>query len=185
LTVGTVTTSPGVRVSVPLMLDRTVEGLDIRSVQYRLDYTPTWVTGIHPLGGLMSLWGNPTTNPQSGSLRLASAGSQALGSTDLVLEYVDFDVSPSTPLGTDIPLTLNVFLFNEGKPVPQIVNGTIRIRSGVGVDGRVPVALALGPIEPNPAWGSSRITLAIPSGSHHARLAVYGLAGRRVRPLLD
>src|SRR5204862_5128245 len=122
-------------------------------------------------------------NPQSGSLRLASAGSQALGSSDVVLEYVDFDVSPSTPLGTDIPLTLNAFLFNEGTPVPQIVNGTIRIRSGVGVEGRVPVALALGPIEPNPAWGASRITLAIPSGPQHARPALYGPGGRRGRTL--
>jgi hypothetical protein len=185
LTVGTVTTPPGATATVPLTLDRQVGGLNIYSVQYRLDYTPTWVTGTNPFAGLMSIWGNPTVNPQPGSLMLASAGSQHLGSNGVLLEYVSFNISPSAPIGINIPLTLNAFLFNEGRPIPQIVNGTIQVRSGVDVEGRVPVALALGPLEPNPASGSTRITLAIPSGGQHARLAVYGLDGRRVRTLLD
>jgi len=185
LTVGTVTTSPGVTATIPLTLDRTVGGLGIYSVQYRLDYTPTWVTGIQPFGGLVNIWGNPTFNPQSGSLRLASAGSQPLGSSGVTLEYVGFDISASAPIPTDIPVTLNAFLFNEGKPIPQIVNGTIRIRSSVDVEGRVPVALSLGPIQPNPASAETRIALAFPSGGSTARLAVYGLDGRHVRTLLD
>jgi hypothetical protein len=185
LTVGTVTTSPGATATVPLTLDRTVGGLGIYSVQYRLDYTPTWVTGIHPFAGLMSVWGNPTFNPQSGSLRLASAGNQPLGNGGVTLEFVGFDISASAPVPTDIPVTLNAFLFNEGKPIPQIVNGTIRIRSSVDVEGRVPLALSLGPIEPNPASADTRIALAFPSGGTTARLAVYGLDGRRVRVLLD
>lgn len=185
LTVGTVTTAPGATATVPLTVDRTVGSLGIYSVQYHLDYTPTWVTGIHPFGGLMSTWGNPTFNPQSGSLRLASAGNQPLGNGGVTLEFVGFDISASTPVPTDIPVSLNAFLFNEGKPIPQIVNGTIRVRSSVDVEGGVPVALSLGPIEPNPASAETRIALAFPSGGATARLAVYGLDGRRVRTLLD
>ncbi|HEY6867161.1 MAG TPA: Ig-like domain-containing protein [Candidatus Eisenbacteria bacterium] len=186
LTIPTLSTGAGARLRVPLLLDRLIGGLGVYSVQYTLSYASPWITGGFGEGGLMLAWGASVSNYSSTSLRVASAGSKTLGSTAYELEYVDLDISLLTPPGTVIPLTLTNFLFNEGKPVPQIVNGGISVGPSAGITPGGDAPLALGEPRPNPAIRTARVDFTVPaSRAGRAVLAVYALDGRRVRTLFD
>ena len=182
----TIQAPPGVTVRMPILVDRDVSGFDIRSLQYRLTYSATHVTAARALpSGLISVWG-PTgvvSNQAPGQLTVAEAGSDPVGSGNSELQVLELDLSPSVPVGTNIPISLVNFLCNEGRPVPQVVNGVIQVRTSTATGEAGPVAFALHPPSPNPSAGSCRLRLAIPRGGGHASLAVFGVDGRRVRTL--
>jgi hypothetical protein len=141
-----------------------------------------------PAGGLLSSWGTPTTNLSSGSMRVATAGSTALSNAGQVLGYLWFTTSVTTPIPTDIPITLTATTFNEGKPIAQVTNGILRVRSGVDVPDGADLGFALGPPRPNPSRGLARLSFTLPAaaaGGEPVRLVVFGTDGRRVRTLVD
>lgn len=183
----TIQAPPGVTVRLPILVDRDVSGLGIRSLQYRLLYSATHITAARALpSGLISVWG-PTgvvTNQAPGQLTVAEAGSAPVGSGNFELQVLELDLSPAVPVGTNLPITLSNFLCNEGDPVPQVVNGVIQVRTSVDAPSTGPIGFALQPPSPNPSSGGCRVRLAIPRGGH-ATLAVYGVDGRRVRTLFS
>jgi hypothetical protein len=189
LTVTSVTTAPGAVTQMPLSLDRTIGALGVYGVELSVGWSPAYVTAVSfPASGLLSSWGTPTTNLSSGLMRVAAAGSTALSNGGQVLGYLSFTTSATTPIPTDIPITLTMTTFNEGKPIAQITNGMLRVRSGVDVPDGADPDFALGPPRPNPSRGLARLSFTLPSaaaGGAPVRLMVFGTDGRRVRMLVD
>jgi hypothetical protein len=191
VSLGQVNVMPGSTVNLPVLADRRVGTMNIRSVQYELQWTGALITGVAPSTfGLIPAWSNLITNqPTPNSWRVAAAGSTALANTDSVLHRVSFTVSPSATNGTDIPITLVAFLANEGVPrVLKGANGVLHVRTTVDVpDGGVPDRLMLAEPWPNPG---DRMVLAFgvpaagPAGAQ-VRLELVGVDGRRVRTLVD
>jgi len=190
-TLPTVSAPPGATVRVPLLADRDLDALDIRSLQYTLGFHPTWITDAEATPtGLVSIWGpgGLEQNPGVGTLRVAAGGSDPIGIGNREIQVLHFVLSPSVPVGTNLPLTLTGLMFNEGRPVPQVVNGVIQVRTSVDVPGESEVSFALGACEPNPARGGGQIPFAIPARARPdagVTLVLYGIDGRRVRTLLD
>lgn len=115
-------------VNVPLTLDRDVSGLGILSVQYTLTHSASVVAGARALAsGLVSAWGPPTGNAQSGYISVAAAGTQPLGSWSNELSVVELQIAPHVSVNTTVPLTLPAVTFNEGLPVAQLVSGSLRV----------------------------------------------------------
>ncbi len=183
----TVEAAPGDTVTVLLRLDRSVAGLGVYSTQYTVAYNPMWITGTGVSStGVMSAWGAPAVNPQNGQLIVAGAGSSPLGA-GTTLHAVRFAVSPSAPLGTNVPFTLSPFMCNEGTPSAQTGPGMIKIVANVGVP--APTArggLWLASVRPNPARGNAHFAFSLPGpGATRVRLAVYSASGRRVHTLVE
>jgi hypothetical protein len=185
LTIPNLTIGQGATAHVPITIDRMIGGLGVYSVQYNLNFTSPWITGAVGEGGLMGAWGAPTSSVGPTTMRLASAGAHALASGLQILEYLDLTVSLSTPVSTVIPLTLTNFLFNEGRPIPQIQNGQLTVTPAAGVAPADGVAFSLAAPEPNPSSRSARIAYAIPTQGGRVVVAIFGLDGRRVRTLVD
>lgn len=187
VTLGAVTFPPGMVVQVPLNLDRNINTLGVTSFQYAITFSSPYITaGASPAAaGIASIWGSPAYSFAPGQLKVAAAGSKALG-FGTMLTYVTLTVSPSAPNGV-IPLTLTGFMFNEGHPLPFITNGSITVNSALTGIGAGDLAFALGAAQPNPARSSTRIAFVIPSSQTDARatLALYGVNGARVRTLFD
>ena len=185
---GTVEVAPGDMANVPILVDRNVDGLGVQSVQYQLSFNPTHLTPLGADGtGLFASWGPPVTNPQSGDIFVAAAGSAPLG-PGLTLHQVQIAVSPSAPFPTDVTLTLSDFLCNEGSPIPQTGTGLIQIRESVVGVPAPPLRLSLAPVAPNPARAEARIAFTVPdapAAGARVRLAVYGVDGRLVDTLVD
>lgn len=185
LTIGTVTVPPGAMAHVPLNVDRNLAPLGVYGVEYTFGWSPTWVTSVtFPTSGLFSQWSAPLANPTANNARVVSAGATALSGGG-ALHHADITVSPSTPPGTDIPLTLTSVIFNEGRPIPRITNAVLRVRTTVDAPGEGALGFAMSPAMPNPASGSVRFAFTLPAASGHVSLAVYGADGRRVRTLVD
>lgn len=189
LTVTSVTTSPGAVTQVPLSLDRTIGALGVYGVELSVGWTPTYVTAVSfPASGLLSSWGTPTTNLSSGSMRIATAGSTALSNAGQVLGYLSFTTSATTPIPTDIPITLTATTFNEGKPIARVTNGILHVHGGVDVPDGADPGFALGPPRPNPSRGLARLSFTLPAAAPEGepvRLVVFGTDGRRMRTLVD
>lgn len=187
-TCATVAAPPGATVRVPIRVDRDVSGLGIRSLQYVLTYNSTHILQARSLGtGLVSVWGTGrVTNQSPGRLVIAEAGSAALGTGSSDLEVLEFDLSPSVPVGTNLPITVTGFTCNEGLPLPQVVNGMIQVRTTADVTAGGDAALSFALPEPNPASGSLRLRWTLPEGGGGAAsLAVFGVDGARVRTLSE
>jgi len=187
-TCATVSAPPGATVRVPIKVDRDVSGLGIRSLQYVLTYSSTYIPQARALGsGLVSVWGTGlVTNQSPGKLIVAEAGSAALGAGNGEMQILEFDLSPSVPVGTNLPITLGGFMCNEGLPSPQVVNGMIQVRTTADVPGAGSAALSFAPPEPNPANDRLRLRWTIPGDAGGpASLAVFGVDGARVRTLTD
>ena len=184
-TLGTVTASPGSTVRVPFKLDRDVSGSNIRSVQYTVTWNPAYISAARAYGaGLVSIWGAPTTNAQAGSLTVAEAGSNPLGSGTDELQELEFDIRPSAPAPLDVPVSVLGMTYNEGHPSSQIVNGLIRIRTTTAVPAAGVRPLALSAPWPNPARGAVSFAFSVPDVGSLARVSIFGIDGRRVRMLV-
>jgi hypothetical protein len=187
--VGTIIAAPGAVAHVPVIVDRDLTALNVRSAEFTFGWSPTYVTQVTPTGnGQFSAWGAPTVKPGTNSVRIVNAGAARLGPFS-VIEYIDVTTSGSTPSGTDIPLSLTGVIFNEGRPIPLVANGTLRIRSvPTGVGNGSGLAFALAPAAPNPTGDRTRFEFTLPSagsGDGRARLDLYAAGGRRVRRLVD
>ena len=186
LTVGTVTAPSGALAHIPLNVDRDLTPLYVQGLEYRLAWTTSWVTSVTPTSsGVMSSWAPPTLHPAANNVFVAAANGTPISGGG-VLEYVDIVTNPATPSGTDIPLTLSSVLFNEGRPVPFVTNGLLRVRNTLGVGPQDGAAFAFAPALPNPATATARFAFTLPDGERGGsavRLAVYGADGRRVRTL--
>jgi len=189
LTVETVTALPGSTVIMPLTLDRTIGGLGVQAVELGLGWTATYVTAASfPPLGLLSSWGTPAVHVSSGSMQVAAAGSTALSDASQVLGYLSLTTSAATPVPTDIPVSLTVTTFNEGKPLAKVTSGTLRVRSGAGVKEGASLDFTLAPPRPNPARGPMRLSFTVPAaaaGGEAVRLTICGTDGRLVCTLLD
>ena len=189
LTVDSPTVAPGGTVPVALRLDRGINGMGVYAVELSLAWSPTWVTAVDPAtAGLVRSWGPPTVNLAAGSLRLTAAGSVPLSSPSELLDGLAFTVSPATPPGTSIPITLTATTFNEGRPIPRTTSGVLHVSTTTGVDDGADLAFALAPAVPNPARGTTRLAFAVPAagaGGAPVRLTLYATDGRLVRTLQD
>ena len=187
VTVPNVSAPQGGYVTIPISLDRDVSGLKIYSMQYTMQYPPTWVLSAHAeQSGLTIGWAAPAQSSASDHVSVADAGIYAAGGT--MLNSITFHISPSAPISTFIPLTLTGLILNEGLPSPQVVNGSISVISSTGVAPAGSLAFALEPAAPNPVTASAHIAFTLPEGSPAgppARLAIYSLDGRRVRTLAE
>jgi hypothetical protein len=185
---GSITAAPGAVAHVPILVDRDLTPLNVRSVEFTFGWTPPYVTLVTPTsGGQFSAWGVPVTKPGTNSVRVVNAGAAKLGPFSVV-ETIDVTTSAATPPGTDIPLTLSAVIFNEGKPIPLVANGTLHVRTGPASVGDGANLLALAPPAPNPSGDRTRFSFTLPSrseGDSPARLVVYAADGRRVRRLVD
>ena len=187
--VGSIIAAPGAVAHVPILVDRDLTPLNLRATEFTFGWSPTYVLTVTPTAsGQFTAWGAPTTKPGLNSVRIVNAGATKLGPFS-VIEYIDITTSASTPNGTDIPLTLAGVILNEGRPVPLVSNGTLKIRtSPTGVEDGGALAFALAPAVPNPTGERTRLAFTLPSAGPngaHARLDVFGADGRRVRRLVD
>ena len=182
----TIQGAPGTTVDVPIIVDRDIDELTVKSAQYTLNFSPTWLTGLGAnAAGLMSGWGLPTSNPLSGQVIVAGAGTASLG-PGTTLNTVSIAISPSAPVPTDVPLTLSGVLFNEGDPVAQLAGGTLEIRMTVDVPREERLEFGMSTPRPNPATRFMRFSYTIPATrDSRVELGIYSIAGRRVRTLVN
>lgn len=187
VTLATVQAPPGATVRVPLIADRTLGALDIRSLQYAVQWNGTAITGAHATNtGLAGIW-SPTgvvTLVATPRINVAGAGSQPLDDSGTEVHALEFTLSPAATPGTNITLTVTGLLFNEGTPRARLTSGAIQVRTTAAAD-TPPLALSLAPCEPNPMRANGRIRLTLPRATPHLRLAIYALDGRQVRLLQD
>jgi hypothetical protein len=184
----TILAPPGVTVRMPILVDRNLSALGIRAMQYSVLYNSTYILAARALpNGLMGVWGpgGVVTNPQPGNLIVAEAGTDPIGPGNNELQLLEFDLSPSVPVGTNLPITLSGFLCNEGKPSAKVTNGMIQVRTSVDVAETGPLPLALAPPQPNPSSSGCTVKFTLPAAAEQIRLAVYSVDGRRVRVLHD
>jgi FlgD Ig-like domain len=116
-----------------------------------------WLS-VAPLSG--------TVAPQSTDFVTATFDATVVptGTYQAIIRF--FSNDPFTPT-VDVPVTLNV-------------GGT-----GVIAESSAPDRFELGEPRPNPSSASTTIQYAVPAGAHHVDIAVFDVAGRRVRTLID
>ncbi len=189
LSIGTVTANSGSTAHIPLNVDRSLTPLNIRAMEYRFNWSYSYVSSAIPVrSGLLSAWATPTFNQGASSVFVAAANGASLTGGGGVLGYVDVTTDPSTPSGTDIPLSLTGVLFNEGLPIPLLAGGLLRVRNTAGVEAGEGASFAFAPPLPNPAMTNARFAFTLPAagqGGSNVRLTVFGTDGRRVRTLID
>jgi len=186
VTLGTAVISPGGNGIIPLTVDRDISALGVYSMQYWVNWSSSFIaSATSASGGITSAWTGPVYGyTPGGKLEVATAGTHA-GGPGTSLGYFDVNITANATTSSVIPLTLTNFMFNEGHPLPLIVNGQITIGASTGVDAGGADVFALGPAEPNPAASATRIAFTVPkaASTSDARLDVFGLDGRRVRTL--
>lgn len=186
----TIAAPPGSTVRMPILVDRNLSGLNIRSLQYQLTFNSTnVVSAVARPFGLISVWGagNVYQNAGTGILTVAESGANAVGSGNNELQVLEFVLSPSVPVGTNIPITLTNFICNEGHPSALVTSGVIQVRTSADVLSS-DLSFGLGAARPNPTAGGCRVRFTIPSenaGQTPVSLAVYGVDGRRLKTLVS
>lgn len=187
LTLPTLTAPPGASVVVPIESNTGPAGLGIQSVEFRMDFAPGVIaaSASRP-DGWVRAWGPAFVNANASFVAVAAAGFPAIADGGTRLNTLELTVSPSAVPGTDMPLTLQHVLCNEGTPSVEVVPGLLRVRTTAAVEPGVASAFALSAPAPNPAARAARFTLTLPAGSGRpVRLAVFGVDGRLVRELAN
>lgn len=181
-----VTAAPGASVNIPLDMDRSLVPLNVLSVDYAMNIDPAYVSSVTLLAdGVAWWWGAPFTNVTPTKVYLAAAGATPIGSSSTRLHSLQFQVSPTAPVGGTMPITFSAIRFNEGTPKAQPSLGLLEIRTGTvdAPEAGGAEALALAPASPNPVRTGATFRCRVPSAGRAgaARLALYGVDGRRVR----
>lgn len=189
LSIPTFDATPGEIVPLPLQVDRDISQLGVHSIQYTLAYNQWIVDAEATSQGLVSVWGSPATREAANQIVIAAAGAEPLDAGSSDLQVVRLQISPSAPLGTDIPISVLGFLCNEGAPSVQVGSGLLRVRSESGIE-QTPGAGAwfLAVARPNPLRQSARIAFLIPDNlpdGAPARVTIYDTQGRAIRVLMD
>ncbi len=173
----------GESIMVPVMVNRSLDGLDIFSYEIAVNYSPAHVvfTGAVVAGTITSGWGQPTVVDNGSTVRIYHAGAMALTGCGPALIYLEFQglpslVAPYTGVGHS-----GAALFNEGVPCA-------RVNAGIPCEdiSAVPpasVGLKLWPNHPNPFNPSTTIRYRL-KAEGNVDLAVYSARGARVRTLV-
>lgn len=187
LTLPTVTASPGATVVIPIESNPAPAGLGILSAEFRIVFTPGVIQSSfsRPDGWIQS-WGTAFAFGNDAFIAVAAGGFPATTAVGTRLNTLELTISPSAPLGTDMPLTFSHVLCNEGEPAVVVVPGLLRVRSTAAVGPAGGGGLALSAASPNPAASLTRFSLTVPSGGPTGvRLAVYSVDGRLVREIAN
>jgi hypothetical protein len=183
-----VTAAPGATVQIPIETDVSLAPFGVESIHYALPLDPAYVSGVTLLPeGLVWTWGGPFGNVTGTLITVLAVGTTPITSGSTLLHTLEFQVSPTAPLDTDMPLSFSTLVLNEGAPSTQGNLGLLQIRSG-GVDvPRRATGFSLAPPAPNPARRESRFAFELPAAAAGAllRLQVVGVDGRRVRTLRE
>ena len=186
VTLPTITAPPGATVTVPLLTSPGPMGLGIQSIEFRMDFTPGVIqSSASQSDGWIQWWGPAFANGNSAFVAVAAAGFPAIDSAGTLLNSLTLTIDPGAAPGTDMPLTLQHVLCNEGAPSVEVVPGLLRVRNSLAVGPAVGAGFALSSPAPNPAANGTRFTLTLPeAGGPAVRVAVYALDGRLVRELV-
>lgn len=184
-TLPTITAPPGASVVVPIESSAGPAGLGIQSIEFRMDFTPGVIaTSASWADGWVRAWGPAYVNGNASFIAVAAAGFPAIASGGTRVNTLELAISASAPPGTDMPLTLQHVLCNEGSPSVEVVPGLLRVRTTAAVEPASGAAFALSAPAPNPTAAGARFTLTVPAGGGPAvRLAVFGIDGRLVREI--
>ena len=184
-TLPTLTAPPGATVVVPIESSAVPDGLGIQSVEFRMDFAPGVIDAAGSWAdGWVQAWGPAFVNGNSSFIAVAAAGFPAIASGGTRVNTLVLTVSASAVPGTDMPLTLQHVLCNEGTPSVEVVPGLLRVRTTAGVEPGSATAFAMSAPAPNPATTGTRFALTVPAGGGPpVRLAVFGVDGRLVREL--
>jgi len=185
VTLPTITAPPGATVIVPLLTSPGPTGLGIQSIEFRMDFAPGVIQSSASLpNGWVQAWGPAFANGNESFVAVAAAGFPAIDSAGTLLNTLQLTVSPSALPGTDMPLTLQHVLCNEGVPSVEVVPGLLRVRSTAAVVPGAGARFAMSAPAPNPARGTTRFALTVPSdGGPPVRITVHAVDGRLVREL--
>lgn len=181
VSVPTFIAKPGDTVKVLLDLSASPALYDIRSVEYRLKLGASVIQRARVLNeGFVTTWGAPFVNATPDSVLLAAAGGSPVTSSNVRMSTVELIVKPTTPSGTDLPITFTRLLFNEGTPSVGFTAGVLKVRSGTTdvAPGGDRAGLSLR-VTPNPAWRAVAVAFDVPVGG--GRLELFAPDGRRLR----
>jgi|GEM_PF-4306988 len=170
-------------VSVPVQLDRVVDGLDLYSYEMSVGYDPGSVAfvGAVVAASLTEDWGAPLVVDHGTSISVYHAGPTPLTGCGPQLVFLEFQGAPGL-VGTYSGLSLQGALFNEGTPCVRINYGDPCEAVAVG---DLPVAgLHLWPNHPNPFNPRTTIDFTVEKGGS-VRLTVYSSRGSMVRELFS
>ncbi len=183
VTLPTVTAPPGATVVIPIEVAPNPSALGIYSLDFRIDLNPAVVQSAASLSdGFLQFWGTPFVNATPSLVAAATGGLQPLTTGTTRLNTLQFTVSASAILGTDMPLNFTTLRFNEGTPSVSVVPGMLRVRGGAAVEPGTTTGLALSAAFPDPVRTHTRFAFTLPTDGP-ARLSLYALDGRRVRTL--
>lgn len=182
-----VTATPGSTVIVPILSSPGPAGLGIQSVEFRMNFLPGVIqSSASRPDGWVQAWGTAFANGNDAFIAVAAGGFPAVASAGTLLNTLELTISPSAPSGTDMPLTFQHVLCNEGEPAVVVVPGLLRVRSTASVEPGANAGLALSPASPNPAATVTRFSITVPSGGGPPiRVALYSVDGRLVRELAN
>ena len=182
VTLPVIIAAPGATVDIPISVSPGPAGLGILSIDYHLTLDPAVVasSSVQP-NGFIQFWGPPYVNANASFVAAATAGVSPITDTGTLLSTVRLVIKPGLA-NLDMPLAFATMRLNEGSPAVSVIAGTLKIRSGVGVDDAVS-GLMLGAPMPNPSRTQALLAFSAPGADDRARLEVFGLDGRRVRTL--
>jgi len=169
-----------------------VTGQDIVSFEFTVTFNPTLVNSVAPYydltGGLAAGWSvMETHNNTTGTLNIGGFGTTPLADEGQLL-CLQFQVLPEAPGGSVSPLTFTSFIFNEGTPVAETLNGSITVEGSDTDEEKsgfsIPANLYLAHNYPNPFNPTTTIEFGIPKTSH-VHIGIYDILGRQVDIVVD
>ncbi|MBA4312996.1 MAG: hypothetical protein C0417_10240 [Chlorobiaceae bacterium] len=123
------TITRGKTVYIPVWIDSSVTGLNVKSYELDINYTagPLVIDSVITNGSMTESWGAPAFHLSSGKITIAGAGTTPLAGTGIFL-YLKTSL-PLTSTSTYASLQFVKAYFNEGTPTTIVRNGTITIQN--------------------------------------------------------
>ncbi len=177
----------GASIAIPLMVDD-LTNLNITSYRAEIafDQQVLDASGIEIEGALSEIWETPTIRDSVGKLIISATGADSLSGAGILL-YINFDIVGDNASKTDL-LVANM-LFNSGKPVAQVSNGSFTVSGVVAVeekDNNLSTAnrFFLKQNYPNPFNPTTTIFYEL---ARHSRvqMKIYSIMGQEVKSLID
>ncbi len=124
-----ITVLRGSTVYIPVNIDSSLTSLNVKSYELDISYTSgaLYIDSVITVGTMTQSWTSPAFHLSSGRITIASAGTEPLAGTGvLVFLKVFLPLTSSSYYGY---LTFNKAYFNEGTPTTTVRNGTITIQN--------------------------------------------------------
>ncbi len=183
VTLPTITAPPGATILIPIEVAPNPTGFGIYSIDFQLPLNPAVVQSATSLSdGFLQFWGTPFVSATPSLVAAATGGLLPVTAANGRLNSIQLTLSPSAPLGTDMPLVFTTLRFNEGTPTIATVSGLVRVRGGTSVESGSTTGLKLAAPSPDPVRTRTRFAFTLPARGR-ARLTLHGIDGRRVRTL--